>query len=245
LPAKTFQSIHIISHGNAGSLLLGSSMVTGGNLSSYGSQLAAMGHALTDTGDILLYGCNVAADQTGLQFVNRFADLTNAEVAASDDITGGQGDWQLEAATGMVEPALAFGDYGDSLAIPVVNATAGITPVEGKTAGTFTISLDSPAPAGGLTVNYSLAGTAALGADYTVSAGSNVTVVMGSSFTVAEGQSLATLVVNAVGDGVVDGGETVELNLGVGSGYQLVNGSVASFAPKVAIAMQTVITILP
>ena len=238
LPAKNFQSIHIISHGNAGSLLLGSSTVTGGNLNSYSSQLAAMGRALTDTGDILLYGCNVAADQTGLQFVNQFAELTGADVAASDDITGGQGNAQLEVVTGAVEAtsiinAATLDSYNDNLAIPVLNVTAGITPVEGKTAGTFTISLDSPAPAGGLTVNYSLAGTAALSSDYTIAAGSNVTAVTGSSFIVAEGQSLATLVVNAVGDGVVDGGETINLNLTSGSGYQLANGSGVTFAPKI------------
>ena len=70
------QSLQIISHGSAGSLLLGSSTVTTGNLKHYTSQLASIGSSLTATGDILLYGCNVAAGQSGLDFINQFAALT-------------------------------------------------------------------------------------------------------------------------------------------------------------------------
>ncbi len=55
------QSLQIISHGSAGRLLLGSSTVTTGSLKHYTSQLASIGSNLTATGDILLYGCNVAA----------------------------------------------------------------------------------------------------------------------------------------------------------------------------------------
>ncbi len=106
-----FQSVHIISHGNTGSLLLGSSTVTSSNVDLYTKQLAALGNALTENGDILLYGCNVAADQSGLQFINRFAALTGADVAASNDITGASalgGDWQLEASVGTIDSSLAM-----------------------------------------------------------------------------------------------------------------------------------------
>jgi hypothetical protein len=240
LPSKAFQSIHIISHGGVGSLLLGSSSVTGSNLDSYSKQLATMGNALTDTGDILLYGCNVAAGDIGQRFIEDLAGFTGADVAASDDLTGAAGlggDWVLEVATGGIESSLALGaatldSYAGILANPAVNVSAGVTPVEDGTVGTFTISLDSAAPAGGLTVNFSLAGTATLKTDYTVAAGTNITALTDGSFTVAEGQSSATLTVNALGDGVVDGGETVELNLITGSGYQLANWTGVTFAPK-------------
>ncbi|MEI6334989.1 MAG: DUF4347 domain-containing protein, partial [Methylococcaceae bacterium] len=105
------QSLQIISHGSAGSLLLGSSTVTNGNLKQYTSQLTSIGNSLTATGDILLYGCNVAAGQSGLDFINLFATLTNADVAASNDVTGSAvlgGNWQLEANTGIIESALAL-----------------------------------------------------------------------------------------------------------------------------------------
>ena len=107
----SLQSIQIISHGSAGSLTLGSSTVTTDNLSLYTSQLSTIGNALSATGDILLYGCDVAANQTGLDFINQFAVLTSADVAASTDITGSAllgGNWQLEVATGSIESALAL-----------------------------------------------------------------------------------------------------------------------------------------
>ena len=118
------QSLQIISHGSAGSLLLGSSTLTTVNLKHYTSQLASIGKSLTETGDILLYGCNVAAGQSGLDFINQLSALTNADVAASNDITGSTalgGNWQLEANTGMIESALALNktalnNYTDALA---------------------------------------------------------------------------------------------------------------------------------
>ena len=105
------QSLQIISHGSAGSLLLGSSTISTGNLNLYSKQLASIGSNLTDTGDILLYGCDVAADKPGLDFINQIAELTSTDVAASNDVTGSAtlgGNWQLEIATGTIESALAL-----------------------------------------------------------------------------------------------------------------------------------------
>ena len=235
------QSLQIISHGSAGNLLLGSSTVTTANLKQYTSQLAKIGSSLMATGDILLYGCNVAAGQSGLDFINQFAALTNADVAASNDITGSaafNGNWQLEASTGSIEAAAALSantqaTYAGSLAtvIPVVTITAGITPVEGAS-GSFIITLDSPAPVGGLTINYSLTGTATLNTDYTVTAGTNISGVTNGSFTVAQGQTTASLTINAAGLDGYDPNETIDLNLHAGSGYSFVS-NVTTFEPTV------------
>ncbi|MFZ4526239.1 MAG: DUF4347 domain-containing protein [Chlorobium sp.] len=65
-----------------------------------------MGSSLSPSGDILLYGCNVAAGAEGLAFVDALARLTHADVAASDDVTGAAalgGDWVLEVESGVVE----------------------------------------------------------------------------------------------------------------------------------------------
>lgn len=54
---------------------------------------------LTDTGDILFYGCNVAEGDQGQAFVDQLKALTSADIAASTDITGGElvdGDSILE-----------------------------------------------------------------------------------------------------------------------------------------------------
>ncbi len=101
-------ALHIISHGSEGALYLGSTVLDSGNLSGYQSQLASIGSSLTQTGDILLYGCNVAQGNLGQSFIQQIAATTGADVAASTDLTGATalgGDWQLEASTGPIETA--------------------------------------------------------------------------------------------------------------------------------------------
>jgi len=104
-------SVQIISHGGEGSLSLGSTQLNSANLNSYSSQLQQWGQSLTTTGDILLYGCDVAQGVVGKAFVQQISQLTGADVAASDDLTGSAalgGDWLLEYATGLIEAPLAL-----------------------------------------------------------------------------------------------------------------------------------------
>ena len=73
-------------------------MLDSGNLDAYGLQLASIGSALTAIGDILLYGCNVAQGGVGMQFISLLAQITGADVTASDDLTGNEnlnGDWEF------------------------------------------------------------------------------------------------------------------------------------------------------
>jgi hypothetical protein len=123
-------------------------------------------------------------------------------------------------------------------AVADVSLAAGTTPTEAGTPGTFVITLDAPAPAGGLTINYNLSGsTATTPADFSLAAGSNITGVNSSSFTIAAGATTATLQVAAVNDGIVDPNETVRLNLTSGSGYTLAYNPTPSFraAPLVSV----------
>ena len=143
--APAFQSIHIISHGNAGSLFLGATSLNSSNLNQYASQLAILGNALTETGDLLLYGCNVADGETGLQFINQLAKLTNADVAASNDLTGSAwlgGNWTLDASTGAIEAALpltttAINSYANVLVDDYAanTSTTGVVSVGGSVTG--------------------------------------------------------------------------------------------------------------
>jgi Ca2+-binding RTX toxin-like protein len=99
-------AIHIISHGAAGQLQLGNASVTGDNLADYQAQLSAIGAALSSTGDLLLYGCDVAFGEIGQAFIESLAALTAADVAASTDLTGPAllgGNWTLEAASGTID----------------------------------------------------------------------------------------------------------------------------------------------
>ncbi|MCM2320661.1 MAG: DUF4347 domain-containing protein, partial [Pseudomonas sp.] len=113
------ESIQILSHGAPGTLYLGNSVLDNASLASYSDQLASLGSSLAETGDILLYGCNVAEGEQGQLFVDTLALLTGADVAASNDLTGAAnlgGDWELEVTSGEVTSAtLAVSDYTQTL----------------------------------------------------------------------------------------------------------------------------------
>ncbi len=103
------ESLQIFSHGAAGSLQLGSSQLNADTLTRYATQLNQWSTALTDRADILLYGCNVGSSATkGNDFLNRMSQLTGADIAASTNLTGNGGDWNLEVATGRIEAAAAL-----------------------------------------------------------------------------------------------------------------------------------------
>ena len=104
-------SIQIVSHGSDGLLQLGTTELSNQNLAVYQKQLQQWGEALSADGHILLYGCNVAATDAGKGFVEQLSQITQAEIAASDDLSGNAelgGDWVLEYATGLIESPLAF-----------------------------------------------------------------------------------------------------------------------------------------
>ena len=97
-------AVHIISHGATGEVRLGNDRINSANLDDYANTIAQWGDALSASGDILLYGCNVGTDGSGQAFLDQFAEMTEADVAASDDITGAAdkgGDWDLEATVGV------------------------------------------------------------------------------------------------------------------------------------------------
>ncbi|PPK76973.1 uncharacterized protein DUF4347 [Methylobacter tundripaludum] len=106
-------AIHIVSHGYDASVGLGSLQLTAQNLQDHAADLATIGNALTQNGDILLYGCDVAAGSSGAALVTALSKSTGADVAASDNATGSAAlgaDWTFESVTGTVETSLAFHD---------------------------------------------------------------------------------------------------------------------------------------
>ena len=61
---------------------------------------------MTEDADLLLYGCNLAGNSEGEEFVAVLSTMTGADVAASTDLTGHEtlgGDWDLEYQTGLIE----------------------------------------------------------------------------------------------------------------------------------------------
>ncbi len=138
-----YDTIHILSHGSEGALLLGTTRLDNAALADNHTQaeLAQLGRALSADGDLLLYGCDVGDNGTLLAGL---AQATGADVAASTDLTGAArlgGNWTLEAQVGAIdsrELALAQYDgvldtihftYGadanDTVPVPVINRTIG------------------------------------------------------------------------------------------------------------------------
>ena len=98
-------AVQIISHGSADGLQLGTTWLNGDNVNAYSGQFSQWSACLTDDADLLLYGCDLAADADGRALVDAIAELTSADVAASDDMTGHHslgGDWELEYQQGAI-----------------------------------------------------------------------------------------------------------------------------------------------
>ena len=98
-----YSAIHIVSHGNEGYISLNGERIDAATLNP--ADWKAIGEHLSDDADILIYGCDTAKSDEGKALVQSIADLTGADVAASTDSTGANGDWDLEYRSGLIEAA--------------------------------------------------------------------------------------------------------------------------------------------
>ena len=102
-------SLHLVSHGTAGCLHLGSAQLTLETIDRYAWDLQ---NWFSDSAPLLLiYGCNVAAEAIGAKFLSCLHRLTGAAIAASTTRTGSAalgGNWNLEVSIGKIEAPLAF-----------------------------------------------------------------------------------------------------------------------------------------
>lgn len=120
-------AVHLLSHGSQGTLQLGQSELNAQALEEYAETLKQWGESLSADGDILLYGCNLAEGQIGIDFVESLADYTDADIAASTDATGSSaldGDWLLEYQTGGIESD-TIAAYGYAHLLANINGTGG------------------------------------------------------------------------------------------------------------------------
>ncbi len=111
-------SLHIIGHGSAGKILFGNATLSNDTIQSYNQTLRSIGQCLTDDGDILFYGCNVASTEGGKTLISKISEITKADIAASDDVTGKSGDWELEIKVGHIDTKnINQTDYQHNLAM--------------------------------------------------------------------------------------------------------------------------------
>lgn len=157
-----YDAFHILSHGSEGMVNLGTTHLTLNTLGDANVQarLATLGQALTHDGDLLLYGCDIAAGTAGESLITALAAATGADVAASTDATGAAvlgGNWTLEQASGSIESGLALtkaGAAGYGALLETVTFAAGSAEDLDFGESSFTRTVDSA------TFTFSAGGTA-------------------------------------------------------------------------------------
>jgi VCBS repeat-containing protein len=117
------EAIHIVSHGSEGTVTLGLGDINAGNVQAGQIQaLQTIAQSLTVEADILIYACEFAGGQDGLNAMLLLSQYTQADVAASLFVTGSPslgGNWSLEATVGSVEAgALAPQNWNHLLDVP-------------------------------------------------------------------------------------------------------------------------------
>ncbi len=109
-------AVHIIGHASTGQVVLGNSILNSETINSFSSTLQSIGTSLTQDGDLLFYGCNLAQGDQGKLLIQQIGNITQADIAASDDSTGIDGDWLLEVEKGIIEAkSLEINHYGTNL----------------------------------------------------------------------------------------------------------------------------------
>lgn len=106
-------AIHLVSHGDEGEILLGTSVLSQRSIERYAAEMVTWQYSMTADADLLIYGCDLAASDDGIALTESLNLLLGTDVAASDDLTGHAdlgGDWDLEIGVGVIETSIAFTD---------------------------------------------------------------------------------------------------------------------------------------
>lgn len=104
-------AVHLVSHAEQGKILLGNSSIDSTMLTEHPDLLRQLNQSVVVGGDLLLYGCDLAAGAEGEELLELISAATQLDVAASSDKTGAAelgGDWDLEIQQGDIQSALAF-----------------------------------------------------------------------------------------------------------------------------------------
>ena len=128
---RDVDAVHIVSHGSTAGVQLGSSWLSRESFIEYRNELIQWDESIADGGDLLFYGCDLAATEDGRALMDAIGAACHCDVAASDDLTGHEslgGDWILEYSQGEVETNIVFGyavqsSWEDTLATITVTTT--------------------------------------------------------------------------------------------------------------------------
>ncbi len=206
----------------------GSAVTEGGDASFTISSNPAPSSSITVSYTVSQSGTFVASGQLGDKTQSVSAASTTFAIPTEDDNleeAGGSVTVTLTNGTGYTvgAPSAATVNVNDDDApTPPATPAASFASASGSAsegAGTHNVAVNvNPAPSAAITLNYSVAGTATEGADYSI--GNSGTV------SVSAGQSSVNIPVAIADDSEVEGSETVILTLGSGTGYDVGSASV-------------------
>ncbi|MEM7507151.1 MAG: DUF4347 domain-containing protein [Pseudomonadota bacterium] len=148
-------SLHIIAHGDAGSITLGTTRLCSDTLADHADALQVWADALAGR-DILIYGCETAKGQIGETFLHDLQALTGANVAGSKTAVGmlaGVSRWSLDVelgdiATPVIIDQAAQAAYASHLATVTFSIDPPLSVESTNSVTTFNFVLDE-APAEG------------------------------------------------------------------------------------------------
>ncbi|MEZ6061185.1 MAG: DUF4347 domain-containing protein [Planctomycetaceae bacterium] len=137
-------AIHIVSHGEDGEILLGTSVLSRRTFDRYAAEILTWQNSLTSDADVLIYGCDLAASESGRELAAVLNSLTGADIAASDDDTGHAvfgADWQLEYTVGSIQTDIAFSEAVQNEWMHVLNVSVDATSTGTAAGGSSSVTV--------------------------------------------------------------------------------------------------------
>lgn len=136
---SNLSQLSIVSHASNGALFLSGRWVDKKYIDQQALLMSEIGISLKKGADLKLYGCNLASGGSGKKFINRVAELTQLDVAASTDTTGGveQGhNWELEYQVGNIDTRSLFSEALPTFYSSTLNhfryGTMAVEPIAGE-----------------------------------------------------------------------------------------------------------------
>lgn len=112
-------SLHLLSHGEVGRLMMGSVEISRLDLPYYHNELHTISRAINHDGVWMIYGCEVAAGDEGHRFVEDLRLMTGLQIAAASHKVGAQalgGSWDLDYGMAGKQKALSVPQWQGVLA---------------------------------------------------------------------------------------------------------------------------------
>ena len=114
-------AVHLLTHGAPGKVFAGTATLCLASMPHYAGALEAVTNALVEDGELLVYGCEVAAGDSGQRFLQALRQATGLRVAAASHKVGFKemgGNWELDASPTLPQRSVALSAWIGLLSVP-------------------------------------------------------------------------------------------------------------------------------